>query len=597
MQTVATRKAAYGRQVRDTIRNHLLKTLYLRDLYKEWPKAPHTGAWVSYNEWRKIKLALWDFSMHLKQPVPEIDLEVPRWEVHDYLKLGRYVDEDEKPLSKLTHSLNELMKGLGWYVRKAFRNSQHYILYLSPVEYAPQAVPKYLYHFSSLPNKERILRKGLLPKIGRYDRDFMYPPRVHCLTELDLTYLRALAFNIFNHGDMPSIETIYHGGAAAYEMPLVIFRVDTAKLRKGTKFYKDPSVKNGVWTYTHVPPEALAVEHEDVFSEESSVSIRKQSVVAINDDMADWWIPDTPKMKLTLTPKPAAVPTPQATPPELEDIHLIETRKATTAPPTEGELKLLRQFGNLAAYNEARSGSDQDKKDYLVAKWKKINQVLFEGKLEPCNIIFVKDRGVKFKMRGQWNSRTRNLKMHPRCFNAGEEILLETLTHEMAHQAVTDISKLRVQEINKGHGPVWESWMRACGLSANRYDRYGNDTYMDDTETERKENYTKQVDKTQSEWTSRKDLQPGVVVEFLMPKKQTTVIGVIAGESISKSKGTVLHRYVVLVDPFKGTTWLVPRMGLNLYKGANVDMYKKPLWAKKVASLLKYYPMSEVEDD
>ena len=56
---------------------------------------------------------------------------------------------------------------------------------------------------------------------------------------------------------------MYYGTSAD---EIVIFEVNTTKLNKNIKFYKDLYAKNGVWTSTHIPKEALKVVYEDDFS-------------------------------------------------------------------------------------------------------------------------------------------------------------------------------------------------------------------------------------------------------------------------------------------------------------------------------------------
>ena len=39
-----------------------------------------------------------------------------------------------------------------------------------------------------------------------------------------------------------------------------MLKIDTSKLRKGTKFYSDENFKpDGAWTYSHIPASAISV--------------------------------------------------------------------------------------------------------------------------------------------------------------------------------------------------------------------------------------------------------------------------------------------------------------------------------------------------
>jgi RNA:NAD 2'-phosphotransferase (TPT1/KptA family) len=143
---------------------------------------------------------------------------------------------------------------------------------LDPLKQQPIQVPATIYHVSSLQNKDRILKKGLIPSKGsRYNKDFMYPPRVHVFLDRDFDALKALAIRIFNYGR--STKNVYRAGHD--DFPVVIFGIETDKLRPGTKFYEDASVENGAWTYTHIPPEALYVAYEDEDEEEDNADYSK----------------------------------------------------------------------------------------------------------------------------------------------------------------------------------------------------------------------------------------------------------------------------------------------------------------------------------
>ena len=261
---VATRKAASNVEVRNFLRNHLASNVYGdREKYKASPKNRITNEWVSFNDWKAERVASWKFTL-VKTPIPDIEIEVPDWSINHFLKLDR-ADYDVNKKSKITKALNVLLKPLGWFVRKVSKTLRGLDVYLSPLTYQPEVLPPYIYHFSAVFNKERILRKGILPRKGRYEQDFMYPPRVHALKEYNLSEIQQLADAIFTHG--AGAEDYYNGNVELF--PIIVFRIDTAKLRKGTVFYRDPFVKDGLWTYTHIPPNALTVQYEDEVPDET----------------------------------------------------------------------------------------------------------------------------------------------------------------------------------------------------------------------------------------------------------------------------------------------------------------------------------------
>jgi hypothetical protein len=93
-------------------------------------------------------------------------------------------------------------------------------------------VPRFLYHglYRATPEKiDSILKKGLIPSRGE-NYGISYPPRVFFMTRPDMwvTYF-------------------------------VVFQIDTHKLGRNVKFYEDPHAENAVWTYAHIPPQAVSV--------------------------------------------------------------------------------------------------------------------------------------------------------------------------------------------------------------------------------------------------------------------------------------------------------------------------------------------------
>jgi O-acetyl-ADP-ribose deacetylase (regulator of RNase III) len=128
-------------------------------------------------------------------------------------------------------------------------------------------VPKYLWHTTKIENAKAILKKGLLPKSLSNDLDNgdpafenrvlvrHYPDRIYLAdSEAAVEKIRDMLWQYHVRGDN-DIESIHHGNFDA--SPFVVFRIDTSKLRKGTKFYKDPDFAPGVYTYTPIPPSAL----------------------------------------------------------------------------------------------------------------------------------------------------------------------------------------------------------------------------------------------------------------------------------------------------------------------------------------------------
>ena len=112
---------------------------------------------------------------------------------------------------------------------------------------------QYLYHITQTGNVPRIKRRGLIPQNIWTGRDAGPVPSKEAV--------RSYPRRVYLVGSLRGAELL---------MPLLpkrnaIFQVDCTKLRRGTKFYLDPETSSpdasvrvmGVFTPTHIPPEAL----------------------------------------------------------------------------------------------------------------------------------------------------------------------------------------------------------------------------------------------------------------------------------------------------------------------------------------------------
>lgn len=239
----------------------LFKRLAFKHVYiPKWYQMSDEKNIMSFEEWREHKFQH-DFGLDVKSTDPQrvsgiteelIELGIAAGEINK-------LEDKENQRNEMKKWLTPILHKLGWFLFRVGRYT-----FIDPIKQDVIAVPSKLYHFSLVWNKDSILRKGLLPKRGNYEDDFMYPPRVHVLTKRNEGPMRELAMHVLNHGR--DIEDVYHNGLA--HPPLAIFEIDTSKLNKGTKFYEDVSVDNGAWTYTHIPPTALKLIKEDEFHED-----------------------------------------------------------------------------------------------------------------------------------------------------------------------------------------------------------------------------------------------------------------------------------------------------------------------------------------
>lgn len=110
--------------------------------------------------------------------------------------------------------------------------------------------------------------------------------------------------------------------------------------------------------------------------------------------------------------------------------------------------------------------------------WHYLNTTKFGGQMEVPNLRLLKAQGAtKMRLRGRWSPAQRLLEVAPRLYNASQNFFVEVFLHEMCHQAVSEIDKVRENE-NKGHGPQWSKWMRHSGLNPRRFDPNDNTVYM-----------------------------------------------------------------------------------------------------------------------
>jgi hypothetical protein len=136
---------------------------------------------------------------------------------------------------------------------------------------------------------------------------------------------------------------------------------------------------------------------------------------------------------------------------------------------------LRAQFGRARVHRELQL-------PYIKELWHYLNQHKFHNALHMPNLRVMKAvKGTSFRLRGYWQAYNRELGMSPRLFNGSVEFFVEVLLHEMCHQAVSEIDKVR-DRTEQGHGPHWIAWMRKVGLNPNRYDPTENKVFMTNEE-------------------------------------------------------------------------------------------------------------------
>ena len=113
----------------------------------------------------------------------------------------------------------------------------------------PQS-PQALFRVEPTNRRSRILKVGVVPQKGV--KTVLYPDRSYLFTTM-----AASEAWVKNGLGTPGEENRYVKGVASYD----IFSVDPTKLRRGTKFYRDPAYSEGsaVYTPSSIPPSALSL--------------------------------------------------------------------------------------------------------------------------------------------------------------------------------------------------------------------------------------------------------------------------------------------------------------------------------------------------
>jgi len=145
----------------------------------------------------------------------------------------------------LSTELKRFVEHRGWFVLTRETDGMITLApnYTSPV--SMEALPKILYHVTPNSSLEKVLRSGIKPSVGiphGTNAVRSYPQRVYLMTNKSSSGRLANQF-----------AGVGHRGEHA------LLAVDTSKLRHGTHFFIDNEIPygDGVWTYSHVPPEAL----------------------------------------------------------------------------------------------------------------------------------------------------------------------------------------------------------------------------------------------------------------------------------------------------------------------------------------------------
>lgn len=289
-----------------------------------------------------------------------------------------------------------------------------------------------------------------------------------------------------------------------------------------------------------------------------------------------------PKPVVKATPAVKTKPTKPARPP-VADTEPKETLE---------EHRLTKEFGRPQLWSKLDHKSGRTEKlGYIHDLWNTANHKLFGGKLpEPAAIKMTRDAGERTQGLGVWYPLKRILGFSPRLFIAPEHRVVETVIHEMCHQAVSEIDRV-VDRSRGGHGPAWQAWMRKCGLDPNRY-ASGQDDFLTQEEKDARQ---KRLDTLQ---VAREAAKNSGMVQMTLAHLRTLPRAVMYVNSTTGTthKGLAVgphdraaKRIMVISEPTLRHWVNVPTTWLHLLpEGPDKTRYESPAFKETAVNLLQY---------
>ncbi len=141
----------------------------------------------------------------------------------------------------------------------------------------------------------------------------------------------------------------------------------------------------------------------------------------------------------------------------------------------------------LLGYQVAQHATPEVQRQWMIRAHKYWNDLYFGGRLPVPTVALKRDVGDSARLYGEWDPKTKKLSVSPLIFRAELSVFLCTFVHEMAHQAVSQIDHADRMPDNlklRGHGTNWQTWMKHCGLEANRYVAQAKTEYEDQLDKE-----------------------------------------------------------------------------------------------------------------
>lgn len=241
---------------------------------------------------------------------------------------------------------------------------------------------------------------------------------------------------------------------------------------------------------------------------------------------------------------------------------------------------------------------------FMHTLWKYLNQHKFGSDLvEPHMGLMKNVAGKSLRVRGRWWAGKRLLEVSPRLFNASQNFFLEVFMHEMCHQAVSEVDKVR--DTNKGHGPVWAKWMKHVGLNPLRFDPNDNTTYI--TEDEKAEHQEEQ-DKRRAVREKNKQVIENRSMRHTYPANDKPASIIIDGHVLN---GLIIcpsvkngikwafmpDSYAARVNSsFSNVSWKIAKPEhLYEYQGDNAEQYKNQTWQHLAAAIRGHYKHKQLK--
>lgn len=169
----------------------------------------------------------------------------------DMIFILMYKNSDNNLIGSLKHILNTC----GYFLTKDEKYYNDCILYQFEPKFGNDVTDeimekyKFLFHATPFVNLTKIMKIGLIPKSK--STSFFYPDRVHCMIGNHLTDEQLAA--------LKDVQKDRARTDIQDNNQYIILRVDVKKLPKNMVFFIDPKMKDAIYTYDTIPPEAINV--------------------------------------------------------------------------------------------------------------------------------------------------------------------------------------------------------------------------------------------------------------------------------------------------------------------------------------------------